>query len=135
LCSDSVLKHCAANRNRWLSAFPNVGPYTVCIYIYIYIHYVKISGFTRSSVYIYDISRLRAKHRDNVDIPQTYLNLRKASLAIKLWRRSHRKFRSKQRISLALDNRGTVPLCQFPPPSIHARNITVALSAVGRFAE
>jgi hypothetical protein len=43
-----VLKHCAANRKRRLSALPNVGPY---------IHDVKISGFTRSS--IYDISRLR----------------------------------------------------------------------------
>jgi hypothetical protein len=47
-----VLKHCAANRNRVLSALPNVGPY---------IYNVKISGFTRSSIYIYDISRLRVK--------------------------------------------------------------------------
>jgi hypothetical protein len=39
------MKHCAANRNRWLSAFPNVRPY-------IYIYDVKISGFTRSSIYI-----------------------------------------------------------------------------------
>jgi hypothetical protein len=31
---------------------PNVGPY-------IYTHDFKISGFTRSSIYIYDISRLR----------------------------------------------------------------------------
>jgi hypothetical protein len=47
-----VLKHCAANRKRRLSALPNVGPY---------IHDVKISGFPRSSIYIYiyDISRLR----------------------------------------------------------------------------
>jgi hypothetical protein len=45
-----VLKNCAANRNRWLSALPNVGPY---------IYYVKMSGFTRSSIYIYDISRLK----------------------------------------------------------------------------
>jgi hypothetical protein len=39
-----VLKHCAANRKRWLSALPNIGPY---------IYDVKISGFTRSSIYIY----------------------------------------------------------------------------------
>jgi hypothetical protein len=45
-----MLKHCAANRKRRLSALPNVGPY---------IYDVKISGFTRSS--IYDISRLRVK--------------------------------------------------------------------------
>jgi hypothetical protein len=40
---DSMLKHCAENRKRWLSALPNVGPY---------IYNVKISGFTRSSMYI-----------------------------------------------------------------------------------
>src|SRR5215510_10264766 len=55
-CIDSVLKHCAANRKRRLSVLPNVGPY---------IYDVKISGFTRSSIYIYiyiyihDISSLR----------------------------------------------------------------------------
>jgi hypothetical protein len=38
-----MLKHCAANRKRWLSALPNVGPY---------IYDVKISGFTRSSIYV-----------------------------------------------------------------------------------
>jgi len=32
---------------------PNVGPY---------IYDVSISGFTRSSIYIYDISSLRVKH-------------------------------------------------------------------------
>jgi hypothetical protein len=37
------LKNYAANRKRWLSALPNVGPY---------IYDVKISGFTRSSIYI-----------------------------------------------------------------------------------
>jgi hypothetical protein len=42
-CIDSVLKHCAANRKGWLSAVPNVGPY---------INNVKISGFTRNSIYI-----------------------------------------------------------------------------------
>jgi hypothetical protein len=42
-CNDSMLKHCAANRKTQLSAFPNVGAY---------IHDVKISGFTRSSIYI-----------------------------------------------------------------------------------
>jgi hypothetical protein len=47
-----VLKHCAANRKRRLSALPNVGPY---------IYHVKISGFARSSIHIYDISRLRVK--------------------------------------------------------------------------
>jgi hypothetical protein len=47
-----VLKHCAANRKRRLSGLPNVGPY---------IYDVKISDFTRSSIYIYDISRLRVK--------------------------------------------------------------------------
>jgi hypothetical protein len=44
-----MLKHCAANRNRRLSALPNIGPY---------IYDVKVSGFTRAP-YIYDISRLR----------------------------------------------------------------------------
>jgi hypothetical protein len=43
-----MLKHCAANRKRRLSALPNVSPY---------IYDVKIAGFTRCS--IYDIGRLR----------------------------------------------------------------------------
>jgi hypothetical protein len=43
-----MLKHCAANRKRRLSTLPNVGPY---------VYDVKISGFTRSSICIYDISR------------------------------------------------------------------------------
>jgi hypothetical protein len=47
-----VLKHCAANKKRRLSALPDVGP---CIYD------VKISGYTRSSIYTYAISRLRVK--------------------------------------------------------------------------
>jgi hypothetical protein len=47
-----MLKQCAANKKRRLSAMPNVDPY---------IYDVKISGFTRSSIYIYDISRLRVK--------------------------------------------------------------------------
>jgi hypothetical protein len=47
---ESVLKHCAANRKRRLSALPNVGSY---------IYEVKISGFTRNSIYIYEIIRLR----------------------------------------------------------------------------
>jgi hypothetical protein len=38
-----MLKHCAANRKRWLSALPNVGPN---------IYDVKISGFTRISIYM-----------------------------------------------------------------------------------
>ena len=49
----SVLKHCAANRKR-LSALLNVGPY---------IYDVSISGFTRSSIYIHDISSLRVNRR------------------------------------------------------------------------
>jgi hypothetical protein len=36
-CVNLVLKHCAANRKRWLSALPNIGPY-IYIYIYIYIY-------------------------------------------------------------------------------------------------
>jgi hypothetical protein len=53
-CIDSKLKHCLANRKIRLSALPNVRPY---------IYDVKISGFTRSYIYIYiyDISRLRVK--------------------------------------------------------------------------
>ena len=39
-----MLKHCAANRKRQLSVLPNAGPY---------IYDVSISGFTRSSIYIY----------------------------------------------------------------------------------
>jgi hypothetical protein len=42
-CIDSVLKHSAVNKKRRLSALPNVGPY---------MYDVKISGFTRSSIYI-----------------------------------------------------------------------------------
>ena len=34
------------------------------IYIYIYIYDVSISGFTRSSIYIYDISSLRVNTID-----------------------------------------------------------------------
>jgi hypothetical protein len=53
-----MLERCAVNRQRRLSALPNVGPYT---------YDVKISGFKRSSIYIYiyiyihDISRLMVK--------------------------------------------------------------------------
>jgi len=36
---------------------PNVGPY---------IYDVSISGFTRSSIYIYDISSLRVKYYERV---------------------------------------------------------------------
>jgi hypothetical protein len=50
------LKHFAENKKGRLSALPNVGPY---------IYDVKISGFTKSSIYIYiyiyNISRLRVK--------------------------------------------------------------------------
>jgi hypothetical protein len=38
-----ILEHCAANRETRLSALPNIGPY---------IYDVKISGFTRSSIYM-----------------------------------------------------------------------------------
>jgi hypothetical protein len=47
-----VLKHRAANRKKPVSALPNVDPYK---------NDVKISGFTRGSIHIYDISRLRVK--------------------------------------------------------------------------
>jgi hypothetical protein len=53
-----VLKHCAANTKRRLSALPNVGPY---------IYDVKISDFTRNSIYIKDISRLRVKPGNSED--------------------------------------------------------------------
>jgi hypothetical protein len=42
-CIDSVLKRCATNRKKQLSALPDVSPY---------IYDVKSSGFTRSSIYI-----------------------------------------------------------------------------------
>jgi hypothetical protein len=42
-----VLKHCAENRKRWLSALPNVGPY---------IYDVKFLAL-KGAPYIYDISR------------------------------------------------------------------------------
>jgi hypothetical protein len=58
-----VLKHCAANIKRRLSALPNVGPY---------IYDVKICGVTRSSIYTYDISRLRAKHHTPGNNPKDY---------------------------------------------------------------
>jgi hypothetical protein len=56
-----VLKHCAANRKKRLSALLNVGPY---------IYDVKISGFTRSIIiyiYIYEISGLRVKETIIID--------------------------------------------------------------------
>jgi hypothetical protein len=56
-----VLKHCAANRKRRLSALPNVGPY---------IYDVNISGFTRSSKN--DISRLRVKIYKTIIFPVLY---------------------------------------------------------------
>jgi hypothetical protein len=64
-CIDSVLKHCAVNRKRRISALPNVGPY---------IRDVKISGFTRSSIYIYGISRLRVKCQSfgTLSVPCSY---------------------------------------------------------------
>jgi hypothetical protein len=58
-----MLKHCAANRKRLLSALPNLSP---CRYD------VKISGFTRSSIYIYDIVRLRVKLSTHSTRTRTY---------------------------------------------------------------
>jgi hypothetical protein len=45
-----MLKHCAANRKRRLSALPNLGPY-----IYTMLKFLAVQG----APYIYDISRLR----------------------------------------------------------------------------
>jgi hypothetical protein len=45
-----VLKHCAANRKRRLSALPKVGPY-----IYTTLKFLAL----QAAQYIYDISRLR----------------------------------------------------------------------------
>jgi hypothetical protein len=45
-----MLKHCAANRKRGLSALPNVSPY-----IYTTLKYLALQG----APYICDISRLR----------------------------------------------------------------------------
>jgi hypothetical protein len=59
-----MLKRCAANRNRELSALPNVGPYKtlkflalqgapICIYIYIYaICRLRVKGFIFEDVYL-----------------------------------------------------------------------------------
>jgi hypothetical protein len=50
--------------------------------MYTYIYDVKISGFTRSSIYLYDISRLRVKADDTVLLTLTShhsLNLAKRS--------------------------------------------------------
>jgi hypothetical protein len=46
-----MLKHYAADRKRWLSALPNVGPYTV----YATLKFLALQG----TPYFYDISRLR----------------------------------------------------------------------------
>jgi hypothetical protein len=46
-----MLKYCAANRKKQLSALPDVGPY---IYIYIYM----TLKFIYVHFYIYDINRL-----------------------------------------------------------------------------
>jgi hypothetical protein len=46
-----VLKHCAANRKRRLSALRNVGPYI----IYSTLKFLAVQG----APYIYDVSRLR----------------------------------------------------------------------------
>jgi ABC-type transporter Mla maintaining outer membrane lipid asymmetry permease subunit MlaE len=46
-----MLKHCAANRKRWVSALSNVGSYTT-------LKFLALQG----APYRYDISRLRVKH-------------------------------------------------------------------------
>jgi hypothetical protein len=46
-----MLKYCAANRKRRLSALPNVGPYIYTL------KFLALQG----APYIYDISRLRVK--------------------------------------------------------------------------
>jgi hypothetical protein len=51
-CIDSVLKHCAANRNRRLSELPNIGPYTVYTML-------KFLALQEAPYIVYDISRLR----------------------------------------------------------------------------
>jgi hypothetical protein len=48
-----MLKHCASNRKRWLSALPNVGPY-------IYVTTLKFLAL-QGAPCIYDIGRLRVK--------------------------------------------------------------------------
>jgi hypothetical protein len=50
---DSMLKQCAANRERRLSALPNVGPY-----IYTTLEFLALQG----APYMCDISRLRVKY-------------------------------------------------------------------------
>jgi hypothetical protein len=54
LCIDSMLKYCAANRKRRLSALPNVGSY-----IYTTLRFPAL----QEAPCIYDISRLRVKVR------------------------------------------------------------------------
>jgi hypothetical protein len=65
------VKHCAANRKRRLSALPNVGPY---------IYDVKISGFTRSSIYFH-ISRLRVKSLHNITMATSQMTRRAVHVA------------------------------------------------------
>jgi hypothetical protein len=54
-----VLRHCAENRKRRLSALPKMGSY---------IYNVKIPGFTRRSIYIYNVSTVRVKERKAISI-------------------------------------------------------------------
>jgi hypothetical protein len=56
-CIGSVLKHCAANRKRRLSALPKVVPY-----IYTTLKFLALQG----APHIYDISRLRVKGNFNL---------------------------------------------------------------------
>jgi hypothetical protein len=80
-----MLKHCAANRKRRLSAFPNVGPYIYIFnVVYIYIYDVKISGFTRSSICKHDINRLRVKGTQNFQFHVSENRFRNFKI-IKIW--------------------------------------------------
>jgi hypothetical protein len=51
-----VLKHCAANRKRQLSALPNVGPYIYSIYTTL--KFLALQG----APYISDTNRLRVNY-------------------------------------------------------------------------
>jgi hypothetical protein len=66
-----MLKHCAANRKRRLSALPNV-----CPYIYMTLKFLALQG----APYIYDISRARVKER------RGYSHLKEEALDRTVWR-------------------------------------------------
>jgi len=66
---------------------PNVGPY---------IYDVSISGFTRSSIYIYDISSLRVKYSEFLR-GDTYLQSGRRHPASSITTNLHRPLYNKQR--------------------------------------